>query len=254
MSTAPEGWRHLPFALDAGPAARAALGLIVLGNDPTIEPELYRILRMDGVGLYSHRIAMGPPFTVERIKALEGELAQAAAMIMPDDTLHVIAFGCTSCTMAIGVDKVAARIRGARPGVHVTEPVSATLAAFKALGLKRIALLTPYPHEVNKVAAAFLEAQGLVVSERASFLATADFDIARVSPDAIERAATELARADVDGVFLSGTALRATAVIGRIEAASGKPVVSSNQALAWHCLRLAGVRSPVDGFGRLLTL
>ncbi len=254
MTTLDGGWRHLPFALDDGPAARAALGLIVLGTDPTIEPELYRILRMDGVGLYAHRIAMGPPFTVERIKALEGELAAAAAMILPDDKLHAIAFGCTSCTMAIGVENVARRIREARPGVPVTEPVSATLAAFKALGLRRIALLTPYPHEVNKVAAAFLEAQGLVVAEKATFLASGDFDIARVSPAAIEEAAVTLAKSNVDGVFLSGTALRAVSVIRAIEAASGKPAVSSNQALAWHGLRLAGVRGAVDGFGRLLTL
>jgi maleate isomerase len=247
-------WRDLPCTLDGGPASRAAIGLIVLGNDPTIEPELNRILAMPGVGLYAHRVPLGPNFSVEAIRRLEGDLAAAAAAIMPDDKLHVVAFGCTSCTMAIGPEKVAARIREARPGVAVTEPVTAAFAAFAALGLKRIALLTPYPQEVNRVAAEFLESKGLTVAAKAGFLRSADYDIARVSPQAIVSAAVELGRAEVDGVFVSGTGLRASSAIARIEQAVQKPVVASNQALAWHCLRLAGVRDRVDGYGRLFQL
>lgn len=254
MTIADNGWRALPCALDEGPAARAAIGLIVLGNDPTIEPELNRILRLDGVAVYAHRIALGPDFSVESIRRLESALAGAAAAIMPDDRLHVVAFGCTSCTMAIGADVVSERIRSTRPGVVVTDPVTATLSAFKALGLRRIALLTPYPDDVNRVAAAYLEAQGLEIAAKAGFRRGGDYDISRVSPGTIHDAALELGHADVDGVFISGTGLRASATIARLETAIGKPVVASNQALAWHCLRLAGVRDTVDGYGRLLAI
>lgn len=31
----------------------------------------------------------------------------------------------------------------------------------------------------------------------------------------------------------------------------GKPVTSSNHAMAWHCLRLAGITEPIEGWGRL---
>lgn len=254
MSATDGDWRQLPAALDHGPAGRAAIGLIVLGNDATIEPELNRIVALDGVGIYAHRIALGPDFSVESIRKLEGALGQVAAMIMPDDRLDVIAFGCTSCTMAIGAERVAERIRAARPGVAVTEPVSAALAGFKALGMTRIGLLTPYPDDVNRVAAAFLETQGLTVAAKAGFLRRADYDIARVAPESIEAAAIELGRAPVDGVFISGTGLRASSVIARVEAATGKPAVASNQALAWHCLRLARITAPLDGYGRLFRL
>jgi maleate isomerase len=37
-----------------------------------------------------------------------------------------------------------------------------------------------------------------------------------------------------------------------LEAKLGKPVTSSNHALAWHCLRLAGYTAPLKGFGRLM--
>jgi maleate isomerase len=39
-----------------------------------------------------------------------------------------------------------------------------------------------------------------------------------------------------------------------IEAEIGLPVTSSNHAMAWHALRLAGVDDRLDGFGRLFTL
>lgn len=54
-------------------------------------------------------------------------------------------------------------------------------------------------------------------------------------------------RADVEGVFVACTSMHVTPVIPECEAALGKPVLSSNQALAWHALRLAGVRDAVPG-------
>jgi maleate isomerase len=63
-----------------------------------------------------------------------------------------------------------------------------------------------------------------------------------------------LGQGDVDAVFISCTALRCSSVIQRIEDDIGKPVVTSNQALAWHCMRLGGYLKPVAGFGVLMTV
>jgi maleate isomerase len=52
--------------------------------------------------------------------------------------------------------------------------------------------------------------------------------------------------------LVSCTAIRSGAAIGGLEAELGVPVVTSNQALAWHALRALGLRERVDGFGRLL--
>ena len=65
----------------------------------------------------------------------------------------------------------------------------------------------------------------------------------------------ELAREpSVDAVFVACTSLRLAAVVEEIERASGKPALSSNHAMAWHALRLAGYRDPVPGFGRLFRI
>jgi maleate cis-trans isomerase len=68
----------------------------------------------------------------------------------------------------------------------------------------------------------------------------------------IRQAVLELGRSDaVDTVFVACTSLRVADSLEGLEKALGKPVTSSNHALAWHCLRLAGYHDPVPGFGRL---
>ena len=49
----------------------------------------------------------------------------------------------------------------------------------------------------------------------------------------------------------SCTSLRVAEIVEEVEAAIGKPVSSSNHAMAWHALRLAGVNDAVQGWGRL---
>jgi maleate isomerase len=41
-------------------------------------------------------------------------------------------------------------------------------------------------------------------------------------------------------------------VIEDIERDSGKPVVSSNQATAWHLMKLLGINDVIEGYGSLL--
>ena len=73
-------------------------------------------------------------------------------------------------------------------------------------------------------------------------------------PASIRAAALELGRApEVDVVFVSCTSLRLIDAVAGIEAALGKPVTSSNHALAWHCLRLAGVDDVRPAFGTLFS-
>ena len=77
-------------------------------------------------------------------------------------------------------------------------------------------------------------------------------DHCRVSPESIHAAGLALGGADVDGLFISCTALRVSPIIDRLERDLGKPVVSSNQAMAWHAMRLAGCADRIEGVGELL--
>jgi len=59
-------------------------------------------------------------------------------------------------------------------------------------------------------------------------------------------------RDDTDAYLLSCTALESAGIIEPLADALGRPVLTGNQALAWHCQRSAGIAAPIVGFGRLL--
>lgn len=242
----------LPSALSPGIHSRAAIGVVVLASDQTLEHEFRTIIRQPGVAFYEARILNDNEITPETLMAMKDRLAPTADLILPGVPLDVVAFGCTSASMVIGEDGVAAELRKARPEAKFTNPVTGAFAAFRTLGLKRIALLTPYSQAINANLRAYFEGRGVGVAAIGTFLRTDDREAARISRDSIRDAAIAAARAPgVDGVFVSCTSLEVAPVVQEVEAACGKPLLSSNLAMAWHCLRLAGVDDPQPEFGML---
>jgi maleate isomerase len=243
---------RLPFRLDDGIARKAAIGLVVLATDHTIEHEWRQMLRVDGVAFYESRIFNAASITPETLRDMEGDIARTAALIRPGERLDVLAFGCTSGTIAIGEDRVFSRLRESRPGLPCTTPITAALAACTALGARRVALLTPYVERINRMMRDWLEARGLAVPVMGSYNHENDNEVARIDAASVVAAVLELGRHEaVDAVFVSCTSLRVAALVERLEARLGKPVTSSNHAMAWHALRLAGCSEKVPGFGRL---
>jgi maleate isomerase len=246
----------LAHRLDAGLGSRARLGLVVLATDQTIEHEWRRVLRdVPDVALYESRIWNDVKITPETLAAMEGDIAAATRLIMPVLPLSVVAFGCTSAAMVLGEERIAARVHEARPEVRVTTPIGAALAAFAALGARRIAVLTPYSRAVNDVVRRYIEDRGFAIPVFGSFEEEDDSRVARIDPGSVRDAALALGRDPrVEAVFVSCTSLRLVETAQAIEAELGKPVTSSNHAMAWHALRLAGVGDALPGLGRLLTL
>ena len=251
-------WKKMACVLDNGPAHKVAIGLVALASDLTSEPELYTFLPREGIAVYTNRIPMPKVVNVASLAQMEHSLMEVAAGILPDDHLDVIIYGCTSGTMTIGADVVAAKIRQARPNIAVTDPITAGLKGLRQMGCQRLALLTPYideVNEVNEVVENYITKQGFDIVVKGSFKQPGDPEICRVPPQAIYDAGLVLGQeADVDGLFISCTGLRTSSILEPLEQALGIPVVASNQAVAWDCLRLSGFNEPVMGYGRLLTL
>ena len=243
---------HMPFVLDGGVAARARIGLIVLATDHTLEHEFRQIFRIPGVALYATRIRNAAEINPTTLAAMEAGLAACADVILPGTPFDVVAYGCTSGAVVIGEENVFKRIHETRPEAKCTTPITGALEGLRALKARRIALLTPYIDSVNQKLKAYIEARGIEVPVIGSFNHEDDNEVARISTQSIYDAALELGRhPSVDGVFVSCTSLRVAEIADPLERELGKPVTSSNHAMAWHCLRLAGVTEPIEGWGRL---
>lgn len=244
---------HLPFETDSGIAGRARLGLLVLATDFTIEHEWRAIMSgLEGVALYESRILNDAQITPETLRAMEPRIAAATDVILPGSPLDVVAYGCTSAAMAIGEEKVFARIREVRPEARCTTPITGAFAAFRALGAKRIGVLTPYRADVNRIVADYIRARGFEVPVFGSFNEQDDGVVSRITPASVKRGVQAiLSRATVDAVFVSCTSVRLAEAARQIEAETGVPITSSNHAMAWHALRLAGVNDAMPQWGRL---
>lgn len=242
----------LPCTLDAGIATRAAIGLLVLATDQTMEHEFRHLIRLPGVAVYGARLFNDADITPETLRAIGDRIAPATELILPNIRLDVVGFGCTSASMALGEQEIFRQIHRARPGIASTTPVTAAFAAFRALGAQRIGVMTPYSPEVNAVVRDYLTRHGVDVAAFATFDKRDDKEAARISVDSIAAGIVEMARrVRLDAVFVSCTSLRLAERVAAIEAEIGIPVTSSDHALAWHCLRLAGIDDTVQGAGRL---
>ncbi len=166
--------------------------------------------------------------------------------------MDVVAYGCTSGAMVIGPENVHARIHEARPGVACTTPMEAAAAAFRALGAKRICLIAPYVDAINRSMRDYIIGLGFEVPVMGSWNISDDAKVARITSETTCKAAVEIASGDdVDAVFVSCTSMRLAESVEALEQKIKKPVLSSNIATAWHCLRLAGYDEEVQGFGEL---
>ncbi len=247
---------NLPYDTDEGIARRASIGLIVLATDYTIEHEWRQVFAgLDGVALYASRIHNENKITPQTLRAMEPRIIECARVITPDTPVDVIAYGCTSASMAIGEEQVFANIRQAKPAARCTTPITAAFAAFDAFKAKRVGVLTPYPADVNKIVSDYIAARGYQVPVFGSFNADHDTVVARITPQSIEQGVREIIRhAEVDAVFVSCTSVRLMQACAELEKSLGIPLTSSNHAMAWHALRLAGIDDKLGQFGRLFEL
>lgn len=252
---------RLDYETDGGTGTRARLGLVVLRTDETIEQEFRRLLGPgDAIALHCARIPNDDQVTPGTLADMEARIPETVRTLPAGAPLDVVGYACTSGATVIGSANVARAVRGARPAdgpgslarTAVSDPLLAVKAACAALGARRIGFVTPYVAEVSAAMRSSLEADGIEIAAFGSFGQGDDRVVARISPRSVRDAILRVGRAaPCDAVFVSCTNVRTFGVLADAEEGLGRPVVSSNQALAWHMLRSAGVRDAFPGLGRL---
>lgn len=244
-----------PYRLQERTAVRT-LGLVVLRVDETVEGDFRRLFPAPGPGpevaLHVSRVESGDALTPDSIAAMEARLPAAAALLPPAARFDAIGYACTSATAQLGAGTVARLIGGAADTRAVSDPLTAAIAALEALAVRRLGIVSPYIPAVAAPIRRAFEAAGVTVVETLSFGEEVEARVARIDPASIREAALRVGRTPgVEALFLSCTNLRTLDVIDGLEAELGLPVLASNQALAWHLARLAGLRPGPALPGRL---
>jgi maleate isomerase len=236
---------------DAGSHPRAKIGYVLLATEQTVQDDVMR-LRPAGVGIHFTRAAIADSITSESLAAQADLLADCAATLLPDGSLDVVCYACTSGSLVIGEERVVSELNRGAPGARATSLISGVIRALRQVGARRIVVATPYLDEVNQREVEYLEQAGFEVVSLCGLNLERDSDMVRVAPDYIAEFALAQDCAEADAIFVSCGALRTLEVIEEIETRAGKPAICSNQAMIWDCLRLAGIDDRFAGYGRLL--
>jgi maleate isomerase len=236
---------------------RARLGFLLPPGNPTVEQEVIA-MAPSGVSVHFQRmVARGTPGSLtgqsERNRMMLDNIdasIEMLALVKPD----VIALAHTATSYSLGRDGEASLVERLQrqTGILVVTAFGSVVKALQRLGVTRLALGAPYSAETTLQGKAQLEAWGFHVARFDNLK-----EVVNIYDETAERA-YRLARSvdvqDAEAVFLSGTGMPTVSILEPLEQDLGKPVFSSNAAMMWHAMREAGVRTPIAGYGRLLTL
>ncbi len=238
--------------LDEGRHHRARLGFILMSTDLASEADFFD-MAPEGVAVHFTRLKTEDYTTRETLSRHIEHMADAASRIQPDLKPDVVSYSCTSGSIVIGEDRVMSEIRKGAPWAQPMCLVQGVLDALNELQVKKLVVGTPYIDEVNTAEAEFLLGKGYEILDVQGLNLSTGTEMGQVTPEFWKTFAIRIDRPNADAVFLSCGGIRALEVAEEIEQTIGKPVITSNQAQFWSCLRRAGIADELKGFGRIFS-
>jgi maleate isomerase len=183
---------------------------------------------------------------------MEKELADAASRFVFEDGLDVVCFACTSASALIGEDKVLSELSRGAPNTKATSIISGVIRALKVFDANRIVVATPYLDEINLLEEKYLIDEGFQILDIQGMNIESGADMYRVTPEFIMEYALGLDRFEAEAIFISCGGIRSLEIADALEKKVNKPIITSNQAMLWDTLRLAGIHDSIEGCGMLL--
>jgi maleate cis-trans isomerase len=233
---------------------KAKIGVLIPSVDTGYCSYEFRCLCPDGVVTLETRVAMGK-LTLENLQTMRGDALYGARLLAsagPD----VITYEATAAGFVLGVDGDAALIREieAETGVRATTGAASVAASLEALGIRKVSVYAATPEEVTPYTVRYLTDKGFDVRQHESVSLGHASEGFRMSPWEVYGEVVKFYRRcpDVDAIFIAGGCFRTLEMIATLEKDIGLPVVTTVPANMWNCLKIAGVKEPVAGFGRLL--
>ena len=236
---------------------RARFGILVPFTNTNLEPDM-TLLCPDGVSLHFARIGGYDRDEIPDADQMHGLGAadlDEPLLLLQGVRPDVILYGCTSATLTHGPAfdrELAERIESECGAVTVTA-AGALVHALKTLGVDRIGFASPYVAAINDMAIAFLSEAGVETAMRSEIDGQLDnYGQGELDPKAVHDLGLAADHPEAQAIVLSCTDMRSVETIARLEQAVGKPVVSSNQAMMFQAMQLAGIGEAMPGYGQLL--
>lgn len=236
---------------------RGRFGILVPFTNTNLEPDMV-LLRPEGVSMHIARMGGYDQDQIPDADQMHG--LGAADLNEPLHLLQgarpdVILYGCTSATLTHGpaFDRMLAERIKTDIGADTVTAAGALVHALKTLGVKRIGFASPYVSAINDMAIRFLAETGFETVARSEVGDDLDnYGQGELDPQAVFALGVAADHPEAEAVVLSCTDMRSVEIIARLEKATGKPVITSNQAMVFQGMLLAGIADALPGYGQLL--
>jgi maleate cis-trans isomerase len=230
-------------------SAPASIGLIIPSGNRLTEPQ-FNAYAPPGVGIHVTRLRMTGKFRkpLSELKRPLVEAAEALSDVKPG----MIVFHCTANSMESGLahEKAIIEIIEQASGCPTITTAQAITQAFDRFGIKKLVLISPYVKATNQLEVNYLTETGYTVLHELG-LGLETHAYSTVTPQEWKNIVKKNTRTDADGYFLSCTNTRMIEAVEDLENDLNKPVINSNQATLWACLKKLGVVHTDKKLGRL---
>jgi maleate isomerase len=216
---------------------------IIAPYDFALDRELWRWVP-DAVNLLLTRTPRHTlPVSVGQAEAVSAVLTiQDCARSLTETSPDVVAYTCTSGSFVRGREGELA-LRRAVEEVGVPRAVTtsgALIEALAALGVRRLAVATPYDDVVTARLSDFLSAYDIEIVS-CSFLGLTE-RIWALDYEEVSQLVHGCVVPGAEAVFVSCTNVPTFDILGSLEAHLGIPVISANQVTLWSALAAVGLR------------
>lgn len=238
---------------------RAKMGVIIPSTNTVVEHDYCR-MRPPGVTFHFGRMYIAQPAAdddaafEELIRQIRASTATAVRDVMTAEPDHLV-MGMSAETFwggQEGNEQFTARVRELAGGLEVSTGADACRRACARLGVRRVAVLTPYQPVADAQVRGFFSDIGLEVVRLEGLKCPSATAIAAVREDRLRHVLQALDGPDIDGIIQVGTNLPMLRLADEAERWLDKPVLAINAVTVWDALRTCGFDDRMHGFGTLL--
>ena len=241
------------------------IGQIVPSSNTTMETEIPAMLRArelvapERFTFHSSRMRM-QKVTREELAAMDAD-SDRCALELADARVDVLGYACLVAIMSMGlgyhrVSEARLHQRTAEAGgpAPVVTSAGALVDGLKALGAKRVSILTPYMKPLTQLVIDYIENEGIEVVDTISLEIPDNLEVGRRDPMAPLEIAQRLNTRGVDAVVASACVqMPSLGSVQPLEDRLGLPVLSSSVATTYMMLKQLGLPALAPGFGSLLS-
>jgi maleate isomerase len=241
------------------------VGMIVPSSNTTMETEIPHMLiermkvKPEAFTFHSARMRM-MHVNPEELKKMDSD-SDRCALELSDARCDVLAYACLIAIMcqgagyhAISEERLSKVIEGNQALAPIVSSAGALIQGIEILGVKKVAIITPYMKPLTNMVIEYLQSAGIEVVDSISLEVADNLEVGRLDPKNLLDHADRLNIKDAEAVVLSACVqMPSLPSIQIVEDRLGLPVLSAATATVYQILKQLKLDRIAPNAGSLLS-